>query len=107
VGVHARKENGDGHSAAPCRRRGGKLGAWFTASGGGIGGGLGDTGVTHGGGGLARAVRGRARVRWRDAWEQGRKGAPGTWAVVAECGPVALGRPKGIVSFVNYSKIFK
>jgi hypothetical protein len=58
-------------------------------------------------GGLARVARSRVRVGWRDAWEQGRKGGPGTWAVVAECGPVALGRPKGIVSFVNYSKIFK
>jgi hypothetical protein len=44
------------------------------------------------------------------AWDLGRMGGgtgPGTWAAVGERGPVALGRPKGIVSFANYSKIFK
>jgi hypothetical protein len=42
-----------------------------------------------------------------DEWEQRRKGGPSAWATVCERGPVALGRPKGKVSFVNYSKIFK
>jgi hypothetical protein len=40
-------------------------------------------------------------------WEQGRNGGPGTWAMVGEHGSVALGWPKGIVSFSNYLKTFK
>jgi hypothetical protein len=68
-------------------------------------------------GGFARAARGRAAatagrqrwawVGWYGAWEQGRKGGPGAWATFGEHGPVALGWPEGIVSFVNYSIIFK
>jgi hypothetical protein len=87
-------------------------GAWFTASGGGRGGGPDGAGVTRGGGGLVqtacgRAVAGagqqwRAQVGWHSAWEQRRRGVRAYGSRSA-----SVGRPEGIVSFVNDSKIFK
>jgi hypothetical protein len=54
--------------------------------------------------GRAAAAAGRqrrARVGWRSVWEE-RRGVRLHGSRL-----VSVGRPEGIVSFVNYSKIFK
>jgi hypothetical protein len=71
-------------------------GAWFIVPGGGRGGGPSGTGVTCG------------REAWRE-WRAVRRllwlaGSDGHGSIGAA---VAFARPEGIVSFVNYSKIFK